>query len=117
MLFEQQEFKVYEWGFLRDMFKHITPEAQADKVVEEAEEFYEEVENGNKENAMSEAGDILFSLFMWCKSENITPSQCLQIAIDKNWPRRGAWIDGRYVKEADLKLRKDYEQLKEKLLP
>ena len=49
-----------------------------EKVLEEMDEFKEEVQNGNPAKAEAEFGDLLFSLINYARFHNINPEDALE---------------------------------------
>ena len=54
------------------------PEQVWEKVEEELEEFKSAAESGNQEEALSEFGDVLFSLINYARFKNINPDEALE---------------------------------------
>ena len=54
------------------------PEQVWEKVEEELEEFKVAAESGNQEEALSEFGDVLFSLINFARFKNINPDEALE---------------------------------------
>lgn len=56
----------------------------------------------DKEEMKLEMGDVLVTLIILAKQQDIELSECLRLAWNKIKNRRGKTIDGQFVKEEDL---------------
>ncbi len=69
-----------------------------DKVHEELAEFKEEVEHNEKEKAMNEFGDILFSLVNYARFVNIDPEEALE-RTNKKFIKRFQYLESESQKD------------------
>lgn len=111
MKFEELKTKVEEWANDKDLLHSENSDKQFMKFIEEVFEFKSEMDlihilGGNELNShdmMLEMGDIFVTLIVLCNQLGIDCVECLQLAYDKIKFRRGKTIDGKFVKEEDLK--------------
>ena len=96
---------VLQWGIDRQITGPNgkgTLMAQANKLMEEAAEVYDEIEmmdSGDSLNPVKlEIGDVFVSAILLCDMLHLTPDECLQAAYDKISKRDGKIIDGTFVK-------------------
>lgn len=95
---------VEQWGKEKGILDKATPQTQWDKMNEEVYELidsYNAVMNGeeNLGQEMSEAGDVMVTLILYCKIRGYSLKDCLQIAYDKISKRSGNMIKGTFVKD------------------
>lgn len=111
MKFEELKTKVEEWANDKDLLHSENSDKQFMKFIEEVFEFKSEMElidilGGNELNShdmMLEMGDIFVTLIILCEQLEIDPVLCLEMAYNKIKFRRGKTIDGKFIKEEDLK--------------
>lgn len=111
MKFEELKTKVEEWAKDKDLLHSENADKQFMKFIEEVFEFKSEMDfihilGGNELNShdmMLEMGDIFVTLIILCEQLEIDPVLCLEMAYNKIKFRRGKTINGKFVKEEDLK--------------
>lgn len=111
MKFEELKTKVEEWANDKDLLHSENSDKQFMKFIEEVFEFKSEMDlihilGGNELNShdmMLEMGDIFVTLIILCEQLEIDPVLCLEMAYNKIKFRRGKTIDGKFIKEEDLK--------------
>lgn len=111
MKFEELKTKVEEWANDKDLLHSENSDKQFMKFIEEVFEFKIEMDfihilGGNELNShdmMVEMGDIFVTLIILCEQLEIDPVLCLEMAYNKIKFRRGKTIDGKFIKEEDLK--------------
>lgn len=111
MKFEELKTKVEEWANDKDLLHSENSDKQFMKFIEEVFEFKSEMDlihilGGNELNShdmMLEMGDIFVTLIILCEQLEIDSVLCLEMAYNKIKFRRGKTIDGKFVKEEDLK--------------
>lgn len=103
MNFEKLKTKVEEWADDKDLIRFENRFKQFEKVVEEVFELKEEMIQNNKKNTKLEFGDVIVTLIILSNQLNIDFVECLEMAYEKIFKRKGKTIDGTFVKEADLK--------------
>ena len=111
MKFEELKINVEEWANDKDLLHSENAEKQFLKFIEEVFEFKSEMDlihilGGNELNShdmILEMGDIFVTLIVLCKQLDIDVVDCLEQAYNKIKFRRGKTINGKFVKEEDLK--------------
>lgn len=103
MKFEELKTNVEDWANDKDLIKFENRFKQFEKVVEEVFELKEEIIQDNLDNMELEMGDCLVTLIILSKQLGIDIVDCLEQAYNKIKYRRGKTIDGKFVKEEDLK--------------
>lgn len=103
MKFEELKINVEEWANEKDLIKFENRFKQFEKVVEEVFELKEEIIEDNLDNMELEMGDCLVTLIILSKQLGIDIVDCLEQAYNKIKFRRGKTIDGKFIKEEDLK--------------
>lgn len=97
--FEDLRLKVIEWASKKGIFEKGTPEAQAWKTLEEAQEIVDGILNKNKEEIEDGLGDTLVTLIIQAEMQGMNPLDCLETAYNVIAKRRGKMIDGQFVKD------------------
>src|SRR5690554_6669559 len=116
--FLELKLKVEEWADEKGILSKATPLKQAEKTLEETQELIEvtkaqglgltEFKNkkGEFKNTQEELehaiGDILVTIIIQSKMQDVDILDCLQGAYDIISKRKGKMIDGKFVKESDL---------------
>ena len=103
MKFEELKANVEEWANEKELIKFENRFKQFEKVVEEVFELKEEIIQDNLDNMELEMGDCLVTLIILSKQLGIDIVDCLEQAYNKIKFRRGRTIDGKFIKEEDLK--------------
>lgn len=79
-----------------------TTKAQADKMIEEAEETWSAVANDDIDEIKDGIGDTMVTLILLAEMHGWTLRECLQAAYDVISKRSGVMIGGAFVKSSDL---------------
>ena len=103
MKFEELKQNVELWAYDKNLIHSDYRFRQFEKVVEEVYELKEEIIEDNLDNMKLEMGDCLVTLIILSKQLGIDIVDCLEQAYNKIKFRRGKTIDGKFVKEEDLK--------------
>lgn len=94
--------KVEQWADDKGLLDQ-SPKKQFLKVVEEIGEIAEALAKGQDKTALrEEIGDAIVTLIILSKQSGLSAEECLTFAYDKIVNRKGAIIDGVFVKEDDL---------------
>ena len=104
--------KVEQWAQEKEIDDYKNWEKQFMKFQEEAFELYKEMVLHDerlkskyvhtKLDMRLEMGDVLVTLIVLAKQQDIELSECLSMAWNKIKDRRGKTINGQFVKEEDL---------------
>lgn len=103
MNFEELKKEIENWGNDKNLIHYENRFKQFEKVVEEVFELKEEIIQDNLDNMELEMGDCLVTLIILSKQLGIDIVDCLEQAYNKIKFRRGKTINGKFVKEEDLK--------------
>ena len=100
--------KVEQWAHEKEIDDYENWGKQFMKFQEEAIELHTEMVMRDiciydKEDMKLEMGDVLVTLIVLAKQQDIELSECLNLAWNKIKNRRGKTINGQFVKEEDLK--------------
>lgn len=94
------ESVIEEWAKNKGILEKGTPEGQAMKTLEETLEFVKAVKEKNLPEIMDGIGDIVVTLIIQCKMQQITLEACLEYAYNQIKDRQGSMIDGKFVKKS-----------------
>jgi len=97
--FEELKKNVLNWAEEKGIFEKGTPEAQAWKTLEEAQEILDGIITENKEEIIDGIGDTLVTLIIQAEMQRVDLLDCLEIAYNVIAKRKGKMIDGQFVKE------------------
>ena len=97
--FEELKKNVISWATEKGIFEKGTPEAQAWKTLEEAQEILDGIITENKEEIVDGIGDTLVTLIIQAEMQGVDLLDCLEIAYNVIAKRKGKMIDGQFVKE------------------
>lgn len=100
MDYNQLEALVIEWADNKGILEKATPARQACKTMEECEELIDAIEDDNKEEIADALGDILVTIIIQAKMQNMSLVECLEGAYNIIAKRTGKMIDGQFVKDA-----------------
>jgi uncharacterized protein YabN with tetrapyrrole methylase and pyrophosphatase domain len=100
MSYAEYEMKVVQWSEARKIIPNSTPKAQAKKAVEEVNELYDALIEGNIQKAKDGIGDTVVCLINVCALLDVNLTDCLEIAYDEIKDRKGYMNEeGIFVKE------------------
>jgi len=97
--FEELKKNVINWAAEKGIFEKGTPEAQAWKTLEEAQEILDGIITENKEEIIDGIGDTIVTLIIQAEMQGVDLLDCLEIAYSVIAKRKGKMIDGQFVKE------------------
>ena len=97
--FEELKKNVISWATEKGIFEKGTPEAQAWKTLEEAQEILDGIITENKEEVIDGIGDTIVTLIIQAEMQGVELLDCLEIAYNVIAKRKGKMIDGQFVKE------------------
>jgi len=98
-LFSSLEKKVKEWAKDRGILDKATPLKQAVKTQEEVTELINAIIDNNREEIVDAIGDILVTIIIQAKMQNLEVENCLMSAYNVISKRKGKMINGMFVKE------------------
>lgn len=100
MSYAEYEMKVVQWSEARKIIPNSTAIAQAKKAVEEVNELYDALIEGNIPKAKDGIGDTVVCLINVCALLDVNLTDCLEIAYEEIKDRKGYMNEeGIFVKE------------------
>lgn len=93
------EAKIEEWAEDKDILSKATPTTQALKTLEECNELMDAVDKENRDETIDALGDILVTLIIQAKMQNVDLLNCLQSAYNVISKRTGKMVQGVFVKD------------------
>lgn len=101
MTFEELEHKVAEWASARKIIPNGKPTAQLMKTMSELGELADATLKTDWAEIEDGVGDVLVTLILYCRLQNINIVDCLASAYDTIKDRKGTLTpEGIFVKEA-----------------
>lgn len=100
MDYNQLEALVIEWADNKGILEKATPFRQCDKTQEEVNELYKAILDNNREEIADALGDILVTIIIQAKMQNMSLVECLEGAYNIIAKRTGKMVDGQFVKDA-----------------
>ena len=93
--------KIQTWAFTRGLHK-ASPDKQLNKLIEEVGELASGL-NKNRTNVIKDSvGDVVVVLVILCLQLGLDLEECLTLAYDEIKDRKGATVNGLFVKQEDL---------------
>lgn len=99
MNFYELEEAIIQWGADKGILEKGTPIGQAIKTLEETTELLDAINKDDKHEIKDASGDIVVTLILQCKMQNISLVECLQQAYDVISKRTGQMKDGIFIKD------------------
>lgn len=100
MDYNQLESLVIEWAANKGILEKATTAAQANKTMEECQELIDAIEDDNREEIADALGDILVTIIIQAKMQNMSLVECLEGAYNIIAKRTGKMVNGQFVKDA-----------------
>jgi NTP pyrophosphatase (non-canonical NTP hydrolase) len=100
MDYNQLEALVIEWAENKGILEKATTAAQANKTMEECQELIDAIQDDNREEISDALGDILVTIIIQAKMQNMSLVECLEGAYNVIAKRTGKMVDGQFVKDA-----------------
>jgi NTP pyrophosphatase (non-canonical NTP hydrolase) len=94
------ECAVEEWAHEKGIMSKASPMAQALKTLEECTELCTAVNNKDREEIVDAIGDIMVTLIIQAKMQNVSLESCLESAYHIISKRTGKMVRGQFVKDA-----------------
>lgn len=99
MNYRELESLVIEWANEKQILKKGTTLKQGTKTNEEALELIEAIADNNKKEVIDALGDILVTIIIQAKMQNVDLLECLESAYNEIKGRKGELINGIFVKD------------------
>ena len=100
MDYNQLEALVIEWAQNKGILEKATTAAQANKTMEECQELIDAIQDDNRDEISDALGDILVTIMIQAKMQNMSLLECLEGAYNVIAKRTGKMVDGQFVKDA-----------------
>ena len=100
MDYNQLEALVIEWAANKGILEKATTAAQANKTMEECQELIDAIQDDNREEIADALGDILVTIIIQAKMQNMSLVECLEGAYNVIAKRTGKMVNGQFVKDA-----------------
>jgi NTP pyrophosphatase (non-canonical NTP hydrolase) len=100
MDYNQLEALVIEWAENKGILEKATTAAQANKTMEECQELIDAIQDDNREEISDALGDILVTIIIQAKMQNMSLVECLEGAYNVIAKRTGKMVNGQFVKDA-----------------
>ena len=98
--YNQLENLVIEWAKNKGILEKATTAAQANKTMEECQELIDAVQDDNRDEIADALGDILVTIIIQAKMQNMSLLECLEGAYNVIAKRTGKMVNGQFVKDA-----------------
>lgn len=100
MDYNQLENLVIEWAQNKGILEKATTAAQANKTMEECQELIDAIQDDNRDEIADALGDILVTIIIQAKMQNMSLLECLEGAYNVIAKRTGKMVNGQFVKDA-----------------
>ena len=98
--YNQLENLVIEWAQNKGILEKATTAAQANKTMEECQELIDAIQDNNRDEIADALGDILVTIIIQAKMQNMSLLECLEGAYNVIAKRTGKMVNGQFVKDA-----------------
>ena len=96
------ECAVESWAEEKGILEKATPMAQALKTLEETTELCTAINADDREEIIDAMGDIMVTLIIQAKMQNVSLEYCLKSAYNVISKRTGKMVNGQFVKDIDI---------------
>jgi NTP pyrophosphatase (non-canonical NTP hydrolase) len=97
--YRELESQIIDWAKDKDIFDKGTPIKQAFKTLEEVGELINAVSTNNHLEIKDALGDILVTIIIQAKMQNVDLIECLNMAYNTISKRTGEMVNGTFVKD------------------
>ena len=97
--FNELNTRVLNWAEEKGIFEKGNPFTQMSKTMEEVVETANAIIANDMPEIKDGFGDILVTVLIGCKMQNLDPLDCLETALDIIEKRTGKMVDGTFVKD------------------
>lgn len=98
MNYQELEVKVIEWAAEKGILAKATTIKQAEKTHEEVLELMDAILKEDKPEIIDALGDILVTIIIQAKMQNVKLEDCLETAYNVISKRTGEMVNGQFVK-------------------
>ena len=96
--YKELEVLVENWAEEKGIFEKGTTLKQAEKTQEEAQELFDAIKESDKDEIVDALGDILVTIIIQAKMQNVDLVACLESAYNIISKRKGEMINGTFIK-------------------
>lgn len=98
--YDELEALVIEWAGEKGILEKGVPDRQAMKTLEECGELVQAVAKDDKDEVQDAIGDVLITLIIQAKMQNLSVVCCLEQAYNVIANRTGVMKNGQFLKDA-----------------
>lgn len=99
MKYQELETLVQTWADDKGILSKATPMAQGLKTLEECAELLEAIRVSDKDEIIDAIGDIIVTLIIQAKMQNLSLEKCLESAYNVISKRKGKMVNGQFIKD------------------
>jgi NTP pyrophosphatase (non-canonical NTP hydrolase) len=99
MNYSELEAAVEQWAEEKGILANATTLRQCDKTQEEVNELYTAIIEDNRPEIIDAIGDIMVTLIIQAKMQNLSLEECLESAYNVIAKRTGKMVNGQFVKD------------------
>lgn len=92
--------RIKQWHYDRNLIEGSDDKTQFAKLIQEAGELSDNICKGK--DIRDDIGDMMVVLINIAERNNVSLTECLEVAYGDIKDRKGRMVDGVFVKEADL---------------
>lgn len=92
--------RIKQWHYDRNLIEGSDDKTQFAKLIQEAGELSDNICKGK--DIRDDIGDMMVVLINIAERNNVSLTECLEVAYHDIKDRKGRMVDGVFVKEADL---------------
>ena len=93
------ECAVEEWAHEKGIMAKANPMAQSLKTMEECTELCTAIHNKDRDEIIDAMGDIMVTLIIQAKMQNVSLESCLESAYNVISKRTGRMVNGTFIKD------------------
>lgn len=98
MTFNELEESIYLWALDKGLITEDNTKQQALKTVEEVGELCKAILKNDKAEFIDAVGDVMVTLIILARQNNLSALECLQAAWDEIKDRTGKTVNGTFIK-------------------
>ena len=93
------EKEIVAWADERKIFEQSTASLQFSKTLEEVNELYDGIQEGDVDEIADAIGDVIVTLIIQAQMWGLSATDCLTGVYKEISQRKGMMINGKFVKE------------------
>ena len=95
------ENEIIEWANDRNIFDQSTAHLQFSKTLEEVNELYDGIQEGDVDEIADAIGDVIVTLIILAQMWGLSTTDCLTGVYKEISQRKGKMVNGKFVKEME----------------